>query len=127
VFLAIISAHYKQNLDSNDRGLILKVCEAIHKQTKTELHNCILAEDYKHFFKGLKAILVKKQYDALHAWQSGADTEGKTESIYIHGCFHALLAKAIQKKNDADQHSQKAVEILKKVGAENEISLIWKL
>jgi tetratricopeptide (TPR) repeat protein len=127
MFLAIISAYYKQNLDSNDRGLVLKVCEAIHKQTKTDLHNCILAEDYKHFFKGLKAILVKKPYDALHAWQSGADTEGKTESIYIHGCFHALLAKAIQKKDSAEQHSRQAVEILKKVGAENEISLIWQL
>jgi hypothetical protein len=127
VFLACLTVYYKQSLDSNTRSLIMKVCDAIHKQTKTELHNCILAEDYKHFFKGLKAILGKKQYDALHAWQSGADTEGKTDSIYIHGCFHALLGKAIEKKHDSDQHSNQAVQILKKVGAGNEISRIWQL
>ena len=129
VYLAFCSAHIKDVLmvDTNSKNLVNKICDSVHKMTKSGLHPCILAADIKHLFKAFKALVAKKMGDAQKAWITGAETQGQTDAIYMHGLFNASLGKFHEKRADSEHHLMQAKTLLNKVGAQFELAKIWNL
>jgi hypothetical protein len=123
IYHALFHGYVKETqYDPSTKALINKILDVVHKITKQGLHNSIISPDVKHLFKALKGLLNKKMGDAIKALQTGADTEGHTDAIYLQGLFHACIARVSEKKSEAESHLKSGRAMLDKVGATLELT-----